>query len=420
MIRAARWATVAVAAIAAVGLAAAGATAQVTGEATLNGRVEHGAANADFDPTTLIVTLNVLEGITAFDPVSVRPAADGSFTFEVIEAPSRIFFLAVDYEGSTYSASLRSGELDQTAVITVYESTHDASVLKFDSYWVVVNGAVPEDGWVEIEERARVSNRSGKTLLFDSDAEGPAMLSFLRFALPPGAHDLTVGSSIAGGTVLEVDRGFALTAPVPPTDSEPHAVNFVYRLDYDGDALDLSRTMRFGAESFIYVAPEDVGVLHSPRLDDLGATDIGGRSFGLMEGAGIEPAERVELRISGLPQPTAWTRITRAVGGWYLTIGVPAILAASLALLLVYGVRQGRSGARLAANLDPTDRRRALLAEAAALEARLRDGTVSRRRYNAERGNLKGLLLDLELAEHMRDGERSGDEETEASRVRLG
>ncbi|MCH8198476.1 MAG: hypothetical protein IIA54_00185, partial [Chloroflexi bacterium] len=198
------------------------AIAQDAAEAVITGVVEHGADLEAFDPTALLVSLDVLEGVSPLAQLSTRPAADGTFAFTAARAPTRTYFLSVEYQGARYSASRRADTLEDPVTLTVFDATNDPSVLRFDTYTVLVTGALGDDGIVEVLERVAVSNDSDTTLVPDFGAEGPAMLGFLRFGLPSGAYNLDVRSDLVGGEVLEVDLGFALTTPVPPTRGELH------------------------------------------------------------------------------------------------------------------------------------------------------------------------------------------------------
>ena len=385
-------------------LAASGAAvAQDTGEATVTGVVEHGAGAEAFDPSQLLVSLDVLDGVSPLAQLSARPGADGSFAFTVAPAPTRVYFLSVEYQGARYSKSRRSATLGDPVTLAVFDATSDPSVLRFETYTVLVTGALADEGVVEVLERASVSNTSDTTLVPDFGAEGTAMLGFLRFGLPRGAYNLDVSSDLVGGEVLEVDLGFALTTPVPPTRGEPHEFQFVYRLDYDDSTLDLSRTMRFGAESFRFVAPVDVARPDSPRLEDLGAAELDGRLLRLMEAEDIEPGERVELTLSGLPTASTLSRLRRQAGSWYLQYVVPLATAIAMLGLLGFALARRRRVpiAGLGADADAPGGRVALLAQVAALEERLRDGAVSPRRYEADRAELKRALVQLELADRL-------------------
>ena len=320
------------------------ALAQDTGEIEIAGRVEHGADAASFDPAQARVTLNVLEGITLVSQDSALPDASGAFVFTAIPAEGRTYFFSVEYQGANYSAVRSAGELGEPVVVTVFDATNDTSVLTVQSHTVIVTGAVPDDGFVEILERVIVRNDSDLTLTPDLNAQGPAMLSFLRFALPPGAYNLDVRSNITGGQVLEVDRGFAINSPVPPTaPGLPHQFEFVYRLDYDGPAIDLSRTMRFGAESVRFVVPVDVATPSSARLSDLGATELNGRLLRLLEGQEIAPAEVLPLAVSGLPGRSAFDVARESAGEWYVRYVAPAAVGLTAAALLLLSLLRRRA-----------------------------------------------------------------------------
>ena len=169
----------------------------------VTGRVEHGVEGATFDPTQVRVTLNVLEGMlegrTSISQDTVVPDADGSFRFETAFTAGRTLFFTIEYQGAVYSAVRGAESLSEPVVITVFDSTHDTSVLTVVSYTLFITGADAEQGFIEILERAVVRNDSNLTLAPDQEAQGPAMLSFMRFALPPNAYNLDVRSNLVGG-----------------------------------------------------------------------------------------------------------------------------------------------------------------------------------------------------------------------------
>ena len=365
---------------------------------SLGGVLHNGTADADFDAAALPVTLSIVEGVTALAPRTTQPRADGLFEFEDVPVlPSVTYFLTAEYQGAVYSVLRQADELTEPIVLNVFEATNDPSVLTFESYSIIVTGADRNERVLEVLERASVWNESDRTLVPDIDAEGPAMLSFLRFALPAGATHLDVRSNLVGGQILEVDRGFALTTPVPPTAAEPHQFEFIYRLRYDGTSIDLGRTLRFGAEALRVVVPEDTGRGYSPRLADLGATPLGDRQLRLLEGTGVEPGEFLELRIEGLPTPTAWSLFTAGAGKWYLAAGIPALLVTGLTIMLTVTVMRRRVSVDLSPTADLAGQRHALLEQAAELELGLASGKLSRRRYDRERDEVKQALMSLDL-----------------------
>ena len=379
------------------------ALAQEAGEVEIAGRVEHGA-DASFDPAQARVTLNVLEGITLVSQDSALPDASGAFVFTAIPAEGRTYFFSVEYQGANYSAVRGASELSEPVVVTVFDATNDTSVLTVQSHTVIVTGAVPDDGFVEILERVIVRNDSNLTLTPDLNAQGPAMLSFLRFALPPGAYNLDVRSNITGGQVLEVDRGFALNSPVPPTaPGLPHQFEFVYRLDYDGPALDLSRTMRFGAESVRFVVPVDVATPSSTRLTDLGATELDGRLLRLLEGQDIAPAEVLPLAVADLPGKSPFDIARESAGEWYVRYVVPAVVGLTVAALLLLSLRRRRAVAMGGAS------REQLLAEARALRDAYDRHTIGTAAYEGRSRVIRDALVQAEVRDRLTEADGEGN-----------
>ncbi len=388
-------------------LLASAAHAQSAEEIRIAGRVVHGVEGADFDPAQARVTLNVLEGVASFAQRSATPGPNGAFELEAPFSPAHTYFFTVEYQGAAYSVTRGAASLSDPLVITVYDSTHDASAIGIDSYTVIVAGADPEEGFVEILERAIVRNNSNRTLIPDSNAEGPAMMSFLRFALPPNAYNLDVRSNLVGGQVLEVDRGFALTTPILPTIGEPHQFEFVYRLDYGAPNIDVSRTMRFGADSFRFVAPANVASLASPRLDDLGAANLDGRLLRLLEGQNIEPAEFIELAVSGLPTQSGLDRALADAGVWYVRYAVPgAVALAASALLLIAATRRRPVSSSVAAAREEQLRQARLLADA--YDSRAINHETRQRRGRA----IRDALISLEVERRLSDASDTGRQDS--------
>ena len=379
------------------------ALAQQAGEIEIAGRVEHGADAASFDPSQARVTLNVLEGITLVSQDSTQPDESGMFSFSITATEGRTYFFSVEYQGASYSAVRDARELGAPVVITVFDATNDTSVLAVQSHTVIVTGAVPDDGFVEILERVIVRNDSDLTLTPDLDAQGPAMLSFLRFALPPGAYNLDVRSNITGGQVLEVDRGFAINSPVPPTaPGQPHQFEFVYRLDYEESAIDLSRTMRFGAESVRFVVPVDVATPSSARLSDLGATELNGRLLRLLEGQDIAPAEVLPLAVSDLPGEPALDAALESAGEWYVRYVVPAVVGLTLAALLLLSLRRRRAVAMGGAS------REHLLAEARALRDAYDRHAIGTAAYEGRSRVIRDALVQAEVRDRLAEADGEG------------
>jgi hypothetical protein len=303
---------------------------------TLGGLLRNDTADADFAPEQALVTLRILDGVVQVENRAVTPGPDGLFSFsEVPVAQGRTYFLTVEHQGAIYSAALRAEQLADPVTLTVYEATSSADSLVMINHTLIVTGVDVELRVVEILERANIANRGDRTLVAVLAGD---MGGFLRFALPEGYHHLDVRSNLVGGDVLEVNLGFAVTTPVPPSGESPHLFEYVYRVPYTGSTLELSRPLRFGAESFRLVVPTDVAVASSPQLTDLGTADISDRELQLLEGTALPVGMRLDLNLTGLPEPSPLSRLGRSASRWYLAAGAPALLALAFVGVLGFSI----------------------------------------------------------------------------------
>ena len=368
----------------------------------LTGVLRNGTSDAEFSPESVPVTLRVLEGVVEMENRTVIPRFDGQFEFSGIAAlPARTYFLTAEHQGAIYSASFRAAQLGEPLVLTVYDATNSSESLVVTSHTLIVTGADADQRIVEVLERVNVANRGGRTLVADLSA--PGMPNLLRFALPPEAHNLEVRSDLVGGEVLEVDRGFALTVPVPPTDDSGHRFEFIYRVPYEAATLDLSRTLRFGADAFRVVVRADAAVAASPQLADLGTATVNDRNLQLLEGTGLPKGTRLELRLTGLPEPTLFSRLQGYAARWYLTAGVPGLAALVLGSILAATLLRRRRREPAAPDHDPGLLRQALFRQIAELDTQFDSHAISRRRYGLRRQGLKRQLLELDLQHHLEE-----------------
>ena len=367
---------------------------------TLSGTLVNGTAGVAFVPESLFITLHIFDGPVELETRTAQPAFDGGFQFAAVpSAPGRTYFLAADYQGAGYSVVLTEGQLTKPVTLTVYEATTDTTALTVTSHTLIVTGADPNQRVAEVLERVALANTTDRTFVADSAAEG--MPQLLRFALPSNAYNLDVRSSLVGGDVLQVDRGFALTTPVPPSGTTPHQFEFIYRVPYAVSALDMSRTVRFGTGNYQVVVPGEVATVRSPQLADLGTVTIEGRNLRLLEGSGFAPDTVLELYLSGLPQPSLLSRLGNESARWYVAGGVPGLIGLGLAAALTYALFQQRRTRPALEPLDSPADRQALMQKIIELDAAYAAHSLSRKRYQAQRQDLKARLIDLELQQRL-------------------
>lgn len=272
--------------------------------------------------------------------LSAESDPDGAFRFEFDYDPDLAYGVSVRYEGAVYGTDLdlSDGSPDPVS-LTVYESTSDDSIISARSASILLAAADPSDQTVAALEIIRLVNNSDTAYV-----PGEGVMELLRFGLPPGATELTLDTRLIGADFIQVDRGFALLASVPPGEYD---VMFSYRFPYESDEITLSKTYRYGADSLRALAAEEVLSIESDELGEPKSERIGERQYRILEAEGFTRGAAVSIRLSGLPTPDAVQRVGAGLDGIRFEYAAPAALALLMAALLAYGAIW-RSGARSA------------------------------------------------------------------------
>lgn len=366
----------------------------------IHGILQNGSDEAQFYPSGVSVKLHVLEGISEIESYSTSPSSKGTFRFQNVKiVHDRTYFLTAEYQGAVYSSSVDQENLDSPSIIQVFESTQKANQLKVISHTVIVTGADPNDRILEILERISLENTGDKTVV--ASTSSGSMEDLLRFALPSGFYNLDIRSDLIGGEVLVVDRGFALTTPVPPSQLQPHHFEFVYRLKYSGTSIDLSRTLRFGADNIRVVIPTTVAVGSSNQLTDLGVATIGEQDLQLLEGSLIVAGAGLDLRLSQLPEPSTVQLILKFIKRWQLIVGLPLLLGILLGGTLIYGLKHNRKGPEtipdVTSHTKSITSRSALFDELVEVERNLRSSEDPDPDEKARSEQLKRQIVNLDV-----------------------
>ncbi|MBI4199288.1 MAG: hypothetical protein HY535_02270 [Chloroflexi bacterium] len=358
---------------------------------TVSGWVLNGTAGGGVPEAT--VSLQVVpEGQPPYAHGSV--AADGSrggwFAFEGVPLnPNWRYFVVSTYLGISYAVELASDSDRQGIRLTVYEATSRMDSVALATQTLLVLGANARDRILAVMEMAQVANK-GDRVFIPEGAQG-GMGSFLRFPLPPGAMDLEIETELPEGEALQVDRGFALTNPVPPGE---YGVAFTYRVPYESAALDLSRSLPLGAGTFRLLVPRDVGTVAAGGLRDQGEVLLGARFYRVLSAEGLVPGTLLEVSLGGLPQPSLWQRLQKAFGlGSWAIWALPGAVATVLAGLLVVAVAKARPS--VVVETAPVADPEALAVAIARWDDRFHRGELEEGAYRRHRQVLKSRLLRL-------------------------
>ena len=287
-----------------------------------------------------VVTLHRV-GADGNRDISAESDPSGAFRFEFEYDPDLAYGVSVRYQNTVYGTDLdlSAGSPDPVA-LTVYESTSDDGVISARSASILLAAADGGARTVSALEIIRLANDSDTAYV-----PGEGVMELLRFGLPEGASELTLDTRLIGADFIQVDRGFALLASVPPGEYD---VMFSYKFPYESDEFTLSKTYRYGADSARALAAEEVMAIESDELGEPQSERIGERAYRVLEADGFTRGAAVSIRLSGLPTPDAAERAGARLDGIRFEYAAPVALALLMAGLLAYGAIW-RSGTRSAA-----------------------------------------------------------------------
>ncbi len=276
------------------------------------------------------VTLH-LESVTSHTHVEALTDEQGRFRIENISYdPMTIYGVSALYEGGLYGTDLDlSAGAPPPLEVTVFDATSDESVLAASSASVLYAWADQETRTVSTLEIVSLVNRSERAYIPDPNRP----MSMVRFGLPPGARNLGVESRLPGADFIQVDRGFALVASIPPGE---HEISYTYQFPYIGARIRFDKSFNYGAGTFRAMAPFEVMGLSSDQLGEPSSVTIGEREWQLLEANGVAPGALISLQLDGLPEPSLWQRVKSDLGAIRFEYVAPVALVMLMAGVVAF------------------------------------------------------------------------------------
>ena len=368
--------------------------ASAQGGVTVQGQIINGTAGAALPPGLTVVLHSFGSNLGLVSTVQTVADAAGRFQFPgVVLQDTGSYAFVVEYAGVTYTTVAGAPALAAPVQATVYETTQDVASVRVQRQVWFISQVDIRNQEIAAVEFIHLVNDSDRTLLPDLTTTG--QISFLRFSLPPGAAGLEVDSDLAGGQVIPIGTGFAVTAPVFPG---PHDLTFAYRFPYRGDSVSYNQRLLQGAELYQVLVPQRLEVVQVAGLDPQPPLELEGTVYRVWEGRSFGPGQGPVVSLSGLPQPSLLARLTRgATRPAFWEAAIPGMLGAVLALLLVYGAVKAPGWARASARslADPANGVPAqeLILAIAELDHRFQQGGLDPAEYQSQRRQMKARAL---------------------------
>ena len=388
------WLAFIVSALIAVGLKPESGLAQQV--VSVKGRVVNGTSGAE--PPGALPVLLLATGQDGRVAAATQALSDETGGFEFSDLPlmdGGQYLFSVDYAGVLYREVLLPEELSGGVQIQVYETTRDVTVVQVRRQVLVIASVDRTKREISAIEFVLLANESDRTLL--PDVSNPALMSFLRFSLPPQTRDLDVQSNLPSREVISVGSGFAITSPVVPGG---HSVEYSYIFPYEGNVHSYRQPLLQGAEVYQVLVPERLAPIRVGTLEKVEPVRIQGTLYQAWEERHIDPGQGVALELLELPEPSLPDRFERAITSATLWRALlPGALGAFLAVLLLFGAFKGRVGFRPSPETvgelgdDTPPGRDRMVQEIASLDDRFETGELMDAEYRERRQVLKSRIL---------------------------
>lgn len=367
------------------------AAQEVVQHREVSGAIVNGTANS-LPAFGLTVTLHrQTEG--TYEESTTTTDTKGNFRFENIPLdPESLYGVTVRYQGVVYGTDIDlRPESIPPVTVNIYETSDDQSLLSVSNSSLLIPQVDKIARDVYALEIVNVVNASDRTYV-----PGAEPMNLLRFGLPPGAKGLQIDTSLVGADAIQVDRGFAVPANIPPGE---HEVMFAYHFGYEGESVAFDKSYLYGAKNARILVPYEIGDLSSVDFGAPGDVEIGDKHYQLIEVSDIARQSRAKLAISSLPQATLWDRTKATASDIPYELAAPALLGLLMVSLIAIALarREGLFGGRIASADDEvkSDGRAAIIAQIADLERALEEGKLREVDYHAKRQALLDRLATL-------------------------
>jgi hypothetical protein len=218
------------------------------------------------------------------------------------------------------------------------------------------------------------------------------------FDLPQAATNVTFQHNT--GNIQETDEGYIATEPVFP-GQEGLVIALIYDLPYEGNTLDVTLPLPQDVASVGLLLQDQGADLTSDQLQFVGMREREGTQFGFYSGEGLQQAEGLDLRLTGLddlqfsPAPVdlpAGTMVAPATNfdqnlARWVVIGIIALIIVGAGALCPYRRPQTVE--------DTAAHRQKLLLLLARLDDAFEAGELNEQVYRQARAHYKADLAGL-------------------------
>jgi hypothetical protein len=383
-----------------------------SGMARATGSVSGVVVNGGRPVPGLGVTLQAVVSGSPKDTATTTSDSQGRFAFTGLDTSGLTSYAAyTHYQGGLFETpaiSFTSGP-SQTVTLQVYPTTASSSGIQVASTTLLFSNPNQPKGLLPVGVLMTIENPGVTAYVASVGPAGGQPTDLLRFYLPPGAENLTLGAGFSGLQVVQVDSGFGVTATLPPGQS---AFAFAYDVPYTGTQYTFPFRAEYPSINVVALVPPGVKVSGGSFQVKPDVT-ANGSVYQVLAGDNLRSGEQVSFGLERLPVPGENPDIDFAqlvlVGILLLLLllGLAIVFLRRGALAVAFGwipaslVSPARQKARRQSQRE-TERKR-LLQALLNLEDRQVAGRIGPVAYSRQRAELRSALRPLV----MRTGEES-------------
>ncbi len=245
------------------------------------------------------VTLQMAQGSNSRDVMSIKTDAHGAFAFNGLNTGKTInYAVYTRYQGAQYYTNLidLGTKPVQQVNLTVYEATTSIANIVIVQATVLLHAPDAQGGVLSISEVFFFKNIGTYTYVGSLDAS-KGKPNALRFTLPPQARNVTLAKGFDGYQALQVDKGFATDAALPPGTSQ---FIFSFELPYKAATYDLGYDVVYPTVQLSLLVPTDVNV-NSSALASKGLITADQHPYRLYQAKDLLAGTAIRAQLQGLP-----------------------------------------------------------------------------------------------------------------------
>ncbi|GAC1382234.1 MAG: hypothetical protein NVSMB33_09420 [Ktedonobacteraceae bacterium] len=274
------------------------------------------------------LTLQMAQGSTAKDLASVTTDAHGSYSFDNLNTDKSInYALYIRYQGAQYNSDIITLDTRPTQQVnlTVYQATSSTANIAIVRATVLLHTPAIPKGIITVSELFIFRNLDTHTYVGSLDASH-GKPDALRFSLPHTARNVSLGKEFSGYNAVQVDRGIASDAAIPPGDFQ---FTFVFDIPYTASSYDFDYTVVYPTVQLSMLIPTDIHA-SSDILVSQGPKTADQHPYNLFQANTLLANKEVHLQLEGLPTATA----NSATSTTPFNLGIPFWLVVVLLIMV--------------------------------------------------------------------------------------